>query len=343
MTTWTWECLLDQATGSGPTQDDVEQQAHDHNLAAQHGTPAISYGNDEPPPDPVPGQWSEVHNAQSGQLTASDWTVNPPSDCPQNVLDLLTTNKESWLRWRSALRALPVESAGVAPGDLYWPWPPPPDPFVAMPPPPSFVHFGVYVADIALPWEPSNPTAVMTRDGVSFGPYTDGAAAGGSLRYHGLDGQPFSAVSDLLYHASYDADSAVPAGSAPYARIYTKDAGGAGHDAIFTPGSQADPGLGQGPLQEWDASAGSWRWDDDAGSGGVPLSDLQAQYGDQPIQKIVITVGFTAGTNLRGLLTWEQINGQRYVFTGVPVVAPRAAKTTRSRSSAKKSSARRSG
>jgi hypothetical protein len=172
-----------------------------------------------------------------------------------------------------------------------------------------------FVDTLAMPWEPSNPSVVLTPDGIVFGPYTDGAAAGGSLRYHDLDGQPFSAVRNFAYHGRWTADAPAPkAGSEFYGRVFMQDTAGTVHDACFTPGSQVYPGLGAGPFQEWVATAGMWRYDDDSGTGGVPLADLQASYGDQLITKITITVGFTDGSDLAGLLRWVQINGNRYTF-----------------------------
>jgi len=175
-----------------------------------------------------------------------------------------------------------------------------------------------FVDTIASPWEASNPTVVMTPDGLAYGPYADGAAAGGSIRYHGLDGQPFTAVRNLAYNMRYLDDEMVllDIGASPYARIFTQDTTGGVHDAAFTPGSQIYRGLGPGPFQELVATQGMWRYDDDAGTGGVPLTDLQAAHPDDVITKITITLGFTDGTNLNGLLRWVQINGNRYSFGG---------------------------
>jgi hypothetical protein len=175
------------------------------------------------------------------------------------------------------------------------------------------------VLALEAPWEPSNPTAVLTPDGVAFGPYADGSAAGGSLRYHGLDGQPFAAVRNLAYAMRYLDDEMVllDAGASPYARVFTHDVDGNAHDAAFTPGSQHYRGLGPGPVQEFVATAGAWRYDDDAGTGGVPLAELQAAHPDDVITKITITLGFTAGANLVGLLRWWQINGDHFAF-GAP-------------------------
>lgn len=163
---------------------------------------------------------------------------------------------------------------------------------------------------------------MLTPDGVQLGPYADGHAAGGSLRYHGLDGQPFSSVKNLAYNIRHLADAGLAdLGATAYLRVYTQDAQGGQHDAIFTPGSQAYPGVGMGPFQEFVATAGTWRFDSDDGSNsefgvGAPLSQVLAKYGDQTITRIAITVGYTAGVNLVGLLRWVQVNGVTYVFSG---------------------------
>lgn len=175
-----------------------------------------------------------------------------------------------------------------------------------------------FVDAIVSPWEASNPTVVMTPDGLLFGPYADGKTAGGSIRYHGLDGQPFSAVHNLAYNMRYLDDQMIllNIGASPYARVFTQDPVGGTHDAVFSPGSQTYRGLGPGPFQEFVATAGIWRYDDDAGTGGVPLTDLQAAHPDDVITKITITLGWTDGTNLVGLLRWLQLNGDRYTFGG---------------------------
>jgi hypothetical protein len=182
-----------------------------------------------------------------------------------------------------------------------------------------------YVSEFASPWEASNPTVVMTPDGVMFGPYADGAGAAGSIRFHGLDGQPFTAVKNLAYNMRYISDDN-NLNSTPYLRVFTKDAVGADHDSICTGngdvlGDHMALGMseGPGPFQEYVATAGSWRYDSDDGSNsefgrGVPLKTILDKYGDQVITRIAITVGWTAGVNLTGLLRWMQINGNRYTF-----------------------------
>jgi hypothetical protein len=87
------------------------------------------------------------------------------------------------------------------------------------------------------------------------------------------------------------------------------------HDAIFTPATQQYSGLGPGPFQEWVPSAGTWRYDDDPGVGmDISFDDLKVDYGDHIITSIGVTLGFSGGVNLSGLLRWMQINGNRYTF-----------------------------
>jgi hypothetical protein len=111
-------------------------------------------------------------------------------------------------------------------------------------------------------------------------------AAAGSIRYHGLDGQPFSVVKNL-YNMRYTNDHDT-AGAEPYLRVFTKDVAGAEHGSICTAngdifGDQMKNGssLGPGPFQEYVATSGSWRYDSDDGSnsefGRVPLSDILAK------------------------------------------------------------------
>lgn len=165
------------------------------------------------------------------------------------------------------------------------------------------------------PWAPTNPSVVVTPDGVQFGPYADGGAAGGSVRYHGLDGQPLGVVENLAYFARYTFDSGVD-GGAPYCRVWVNDPDGTEHSVAHTPVTEPYAGLGAGPFQEIVATSGLWRYDDDGASSGfgVPLADLQAQYADHVISSITISVGYTGGTNLAALLRWWQINGNHLVF-----------------------------
>ena len=169
------------------------------------------------------------------------------------------------------------------------------------------------VNTLAGDWQPSNPTISLTPDGARYGPYPDGQAAGGSVRHLALNGQPFAAITNLAFNINYTEDGLHQEYS-PYLRVFLQDPQGAAHDAIYTPGSQLYTGQGCGPYQEFVASQGMWRYDSDDGTGGVPLAELQAQYADHTITKLTITLGYTGGANLTGLLRWWEINSNYYLF-----------------------------
>jgi hypothetical protein len=163
------------------------------------------------------------------------------------------------------------------------------------------------------PWQATNQTVSLTPDGVEFGPYADGGAAGGSLLYTGLNGQPLSAVTALTYYMRYVSTGDTGGVGAPYLRIFTTNDT---HDAIFSPNTQSpDKDVAEGPFHEWVATSGSWRYDDDPGNGpDMPFADLITAHGTDVISGIVITTGFSAGTDLAALLRWIEINGQKFMF-----------------------------
>jgi hypothetical protein len=186
-----------------------------------------------------------------------------------------------------------------------------------------------FVSDISSPpWEISNESVVMTPDGVQFGPYPDSGQGGGTLRFHDLDGEPFSVMKNFACNIRYQTHAQWGVGRepivAPYLRVFLKSTTNPNPDdpngewsAIHNPHTQYYPGAGPGPFQEVVATAGTWRWNDDGNTGAPeqPLSDLQNLYGDYLISKLAITVGWTqGGYDLAGLLRWMQINGNRYTF-----------------------------
>lgn len=171
------------------------------------------------------------------------------------------------------------------------------------------------VSTLAAPWAVTNPTVSLTTDGIEFGPYADGGAAGGSVRYDGLNGQPLSSVTSLTYYMRYVSTLDTGGVGVPYLRIFTNaDA----NDAIFSPNTQSpDADVAEGPFHEWVTTSGSWRYDDDPGNGpDVPFATLIAAHGTDVISGIYISTGFTAGTNLASLLRWIEINGQKFAFHG---------------------------
>jgi hypothetical protein len=159
----------------------------------------------------------------------------------------------------------------------------------------------------------SNGTVANSPDGVEFGPYADGGAAGGSICTNSMNGQPFSDVEHLAFVARYTADNNTGGVGVPYLRVFLENNA---HDAIFSPNTQSpDPDTAQGPFHTWVATAGSWRYDDDGGSGpDSPFLTIRNAHADETISKICISLGNSNGTNLSALLrTWE-INNKDYAF-----------------------------
>ncbi len=166
----------------------------------------------------------------------------------------------------------------------------------------------------------SNPTVSLTPDGVEFGPYADGGASGGSLRFDGLNGQPLSAIQSLVYVGRYTSDADTGGVGVPYLRVFLE---GDAHDAIFSPNTQPpDPDVAEGPFHTWVATSGLWRYDDDGGSGGqygvngAPFATVVDDHGTETISGIYITTGFSAGTNLSALLRSLEVNGDTFNFGG---------------------------
>ena len=160
----------------------------------------------------------------------------------------------------------------------------------------------------------SNTTVSQTADGIAFGPYANGGAAGGSVEFTGLNGQPLSAVQSLVYFMRYTAATDPGGGAAPYLRIFLEDDG---HDLIFSPNTQTpSPDIGPGPFHTWVATSGTWRYDDDPGGTNPELSfaDQQVVHGTEVISGIYISVGQSAGLNLSALLREWQINATNYSF-----------------------------
>ena len=166
----------------------------------------------------------------------------------------------------------------------------------------------------------TNSSVSLTPDGVEFGPYADGGAAGGSLFYDGLNGKPLSAVRSLLYWARYTSVGDTGGVGVPYLRIFLQ---GDTHDVIFSPNTQPpDPDVTEGPFHTWAATSGLWRYDDDGGAGGqygvngAPFPQVVGDHGTETISGIYVTTGNSAGTDLAALLRSFEINGERFTFGG---------------------------
>src|SRR5262245_65075207 len=62
---------------------------------------------------------------------------------------------------------------------------------------------GTIVTALAEPWTATNGTVSITPDGVEFGPYADGGAAGGSVCYSGTAGAQLSGGGNRAYCMRY--------------------------------------------------------------------------------------------------------------------------------------------
>lgn len=158
----------------------------------------------------------------------------------------------------------------------------------------------------------SNGTVRLTPDGVTAGPYADGATAGGSLLYTGLNGHKVGDVKDLVYYARYVATNNTSGDGAPNLVISLNN----GADtATFTPNDQVpDPDVAEGPFHEWVATSGSWRYDNANAGAAQSFPELVAAHPNDTISGILVSTGSSAGTNLQSLMRWMEINGTTYNF-----------------------------
>jgi hypothetical protein len=60
----------------------------------------------------------------------------------------------------------------------------------------------------------TNASVATSLDGVQFGPYTNGGAWGGSVRYDGAGGKTLTQITELAYKVMYSAADTAPIGDA---------------------------------------------------------------------------------------------------------------------------------
>jgi hypothetical protein len=162
-----------------------------------------------------------------------------------------------------------------------------------------------YVNELTGAFAATNASVGITPDGVEFGPYPDGGAAGGSLYYSGMNGKTLGDIQKLLYTASYstgnDTDVAVP-----YLRVFLDDDA---HSVIFSPNTQPAKDTAEDVLHQWNVTGGTVRYDDDAGNGpDSPWATVKAAHAGEVISGIYVSAGFTAGTDLTALLRTLWVN-----------------------------------
>jgi hypothetical protein len=158
----------------------------------------------------------------------------------------------------------------------------------------------------------TNASVATSLDGVQFGPYSDGAAWGGSVRYDGADGKTLSQITQLSYNVMYSAADTAPIGEA-YLRIFLN---GDSHDVIFDATKCATVVPDKNVFHTFEVvGSDSVRYDDDACTGGDQTwASVVAAHGSDVISGIYVTTGFTGGTDLTALLRSLSVNGKTFTF-----------------------------
>lgn len=180
------------------------------------------------------------------------------------------------------------------------------------------------VTSISGDFAASNSTVTLTPDGVHFGTYADGGAVGGSLTYHGFDGHALSELADFSYTFTYR-QAGTTTGAAPYARVFLDDGEGGIDDVVLDPSFCATTMPAQATELTYQVVGGSVRWDDD-GCDGVPPDNQPyaaaiAGHEDEKIVGLLVSQGFSTGTDVSALLRQITVNGETFAF-GAPQEGP---------------------
>ena len=149
---------------------------------------------------------------------------------------------------------------------------------------------------------------------MQFGPYSNGGAWGGSVRYDGANGLTLNEITQLSYTAMYSAADTAPIGEA-YLRIFLN---GDNDDVIFDATQCATTVPAKNVFNTFEVTASDVRYDDDSCDGVAPdqqsWSDVVAAHGSDVISGIYVTTGFTGGADLTALLRSLSVNGDSFVF-----------------------------
>jgi hypothetical protein len=157
----------------------------------------------------------------------------------------------------------------------------------------------------------TNASVATSLDGVQFGPYTDGGAWGGSVRYDGADGMTLSMITELAYKVMYSAADTAPIGDA-YLRIFLNNDN---NDVIFDPTQCATVVPDKNVFHTFEVVGSNVRYDDDSCTGPQQSwSAVVAAHGSDVISGIYVTTGFTGGTDLTALLRSLSVNGHAFTF-----------------------------
>ena len=160
----------------------------------------------------------------------------------------------------------------------------------------------------------TNASVATSLDGVQFGPYSDGGAWGGSVRYNGANGLRLDQIHQLSYEAMYSAADAAPIGEA-YLRIFLNNGN---DDVVFDATQCATTVPAKNEFHKFEVVGSDVRYDDDSCDGVAPdqqrWSDVVAAHGSEKISGIYVTTGFTGGSNLTALLRGLSVNEHQFTF-----------------------------
>jgi hypothetical protein len=161
----------------------------------------------------------------------------------------------------------------------------------------------------------TNASVATSLDGVTFGPYSDGGAWGGSMVYHGADGQTLASLTQLSYTVDHSSANDSPI-AAPYLRIFLD---GGTHDIVFDPTACATTAPSEDQFNTFEVvGSNTVRYDDDSCDGVAPddqpWAAVVAAHGSEVVSGIYVTTGFTGGTDLTAILRSLSVNGHAFVF-----------------------------
>jgi hypothetical protein len=159
----------------------------------------------------------------------------------------------------------------------------------------------------------TNASVATSLDGVQFGPYSNGGAWGGSVRYDGANGLRLDQLNQLSYNVMYSAADEAKIG-APYLRIFLNN----GKDVIFDATHCATTAPDKNVFHNFEVVGNDVRYNDDSCDGVAPdqqdWSDVLADHGSDVISGIYVTTGFSGGSDLTALLRGLRVNGHQFTF-----------------------------
>lgn len=161
----------------------------------------------------------------------------------------------------------------------------------------------------------TNASVATSLDGVTFGPYSDGGAWGGSVRYTGANGTTLAALTQLSYTVDHSSANDSPI-AAPTLRIFLNNNN---DDVIFDPTACTTIVPAEDVFHTFEVvGSDSVRYDDDSCDGvppdDQPWADVVAAHGTEVISGIYVTTGFEGGADLTAILRSLSVNGRAFVF-----------------------------